>query len=134
MADRTVELAQALYDALRTSSDVYSIVGTGGVRAHVSPGARPPYVAIGEGTAVDVGGSEVDSQEHVLVVHCWSEAPSPLEVKQLMAAVRDTLHDADLTMPAGQCPNIRCEYQETLRDPDGVTYHGVMRFRAVTQD
>jgi Protein of unknown function (DUF3168) len=28
--------------------------------------------------------------------------------------------------------NLRCEFTELLRDPDGISWHGVLRFRAVT--
>ena len=29
--------------------------------------------------------------------------------------------------------NLRFEFAEAARDPDGITYHGVIRFRAVTE-
>ncbi len=134
MSDHTVDLFQAVYQTLAGNAALLAIVGPDAVHDHVNPSAALPYVVIGDVTATDASGTSVDAQEHTLVVHCWSETPSTLQVKQIIGAVREALHDADLTLAAGRCPNIRCEFTETLRDPDGITHHGVMRFRAVTQD
>lgn len=134
MADRTVELFTGLYAALASNPALTALIGIDRVYDAVPAGAPAPYVSIGDATAVDVSGVLVDAQEHTITVHCWSETPSTLEVKQIVAAVRAALHEQTIALPAGQCRNIRCEYHETLRDPDGVTHHGVMRFRAVTHD
>lgn len=134
MADHTVDLMEAVYATLAADAALTALIGPDRVWDHVRAGAPVPYVAIGDGTAVDVGGTLVDAQEHTLTVHCWSETPSTLEVKRMIAAVRAALHERTLTLSAGTCRNLRCEYHETLRDPDGITHHGVMRFRAVTQD
>lgn len=134
MSDHTVDLAEAIYETLSADAGLTALIGTGRVYDHVKAGALPPYVVIGDGTAADISGDTVDAQEHTLTVHCWSDTPSSLQAKQMIAAVRAALHNASLTLTSGRCPNIRCEYHETLRDPDGITHHGVMRFRAVTQD
>jgi hypothetical protein len=134
MADRTVELQAGLFAALGSDADLTALIGAGRIHDHVKPGAPLPYVVIGDGTAVDAGGIEVDAQEHTLTIHCWSETPSTLQVKRMVAAVRAALHDRPPVLEAGRCTNLRCEYHETIRDPDGITHHGVMRFRAATQD
>ena len=134
MSDHTVDLFEALFATLAADATLSALIGAGHVHDHVKPGAPCPYVVIGDVTAADVSGALVDAQEHTITVHCWSETPSTLQVKQMIAAVRGALHQASLTLTAGQCRNLRCEYHETLRDPDGITHHGVMRFRAVTQD
>lgn len=134
MADHAIDLQAAVYAALTADAALTTLIGAGRIHDHVPPGAELPYVVIGDGTAVDVSGIGIDAQEHTLTIHCWSEASSTLQVKQMVAAVRAALHDVSLTLAAGQCPNIRCDYHETMRDPDGITHHGVLRFRAVTQD
>lgn len=143
MADRSVPLFAAIYAKLAADTAVIAIVGTDTrfspavtkVYTDVPAGAVPPYVALGEETANDFGSSlHDDSQEHTVTIHCWSEKPSRLEVKQLVAAVREALHNASLTLSAGRCVYIRCESKDTFPDPDGVSHHGVLKFRALTRD
>lgn len=135
MPDHSVDLQEAVYLALSNDAALTALLGSGNrIYDHVPAGAALPYVVIGETTAADISGALVDMQEHTLTMHAWSERPTSLEVKQIVAAVRAVLHDARLTLNSGRCPNIRCEYHETMRDPDGISHHGVMRFRAVTQD
>ena len=50
-----------------------------------------------------------------------------------MDAVEGALNDAALTLDGHALVNLRFEFAETRRDPDGITYHGVVRFMAVTE-
>ncbi len=43
------------------------------------------------------------------------------------------LHDAALALDGHALVNLRCETADTMRDPDGITVHGRLRFRAVTE-
>lgn len=133
MADRTADLIEAVRNRLLADATLTALIGSSRVHAEIAPGAPLPYVEIGDLTAVDAGGMAMDAQEHTLTLHCWTES-SRLHCLEMVAAVRASLHDADLTLAAGRCPNMRCEFAETMRDPDGITHHGVLRFRAVTQD
>lgn len=135
MADRSVALFAAIYATLASNAPLTALLGgTGRVHDHVAPGAPLPYVVIGDETAIDAGSTLSDAQDHTITIHTWSEAPSSLEVKRLQGAVRDALHEASLVLSAGRCTQIRQEFKETLRDPDGITHHGVQRFRAYTED
>ncbi len=133
MADRTVELDAAVYQALTEDAGVTAIVGTR-VWHDVPPGTPVPYVAIGDHQAQDYGGALVDAQGHTTPIDCWTEGPSPLGCRQLVAAIRAVLHGADLALSAGRLVNCRVESTQTLRDPDGISHHGVLRIRAVTHD
>ena len=50
-----------------------------------------------------------------------------------MSAVRDALHEAELALAGHRLINLRHEVSEASRDPDGETYHGIVRFRAVPE-
>jgi uncharacterized protein DUF3168 len=137
--DRSVELFEAIFDALNGDAALFELIGSdvyGNRRIYDSPpqGALPPYVVIGDETASDYGSSAGDAQEHTVTIHVWSEQPSTLQCKRIMAAVRDCLHDRTLNLDDGNCVYIRQEFKETFRDPDGVSHHGVMRYRALTEN
>lgn len=137
MADRTQELAAALYTQLSGHAPLTALIGAGKVFNGVKDGTPLPYVDIGEETATDYGAVSIDAQEHTQTVHVWTEQPlnggsARLQCLQIVAAVRAALHEQVLSLSSGTLCNLRCEYRETLRDPDGVSWHGVLRFRAVT--
>ncbi|MFQ5783612.1 MAG: hypothetical protein ACE5H8_02160 [Alphaproteobacteria bacterium] len=43
------------------------------------------------------------------------------------------LADADLTVTGHALVNLRFEQSRSMLDPDGVTYHGISRYRVVTR-
>lgn len=133
MADVSIELAAAIYAALAAHAGVTSTLGgSGRVYDNAPAGAAAPYVVIGEETATDYSGSLVDGMEHTITVHAFTEGQSRLGCLQIQKQIRACLHEAALTLSAGTCANIRQEMRQTMRDPDGVSWHGVQRFRAVT--
>lgn len=133
MADVSIELAAAIYTALAAHAGLATeLGGAGRIYDNAPAGAATPYVVIGEETAVDYSGSAVDGMEHTVTIHTFTEQQGRLGCLKLQKQIRACLHDAALTLAAGTCANIRQEMRETMRDPDGVSWHGVQRFRAVT--
>ena len=51
----------------------------------------------------------------------------------MIEAIEAVLDDAALALDGHALVNLRFEMAEARRDPDGITWHGVMRFRAVTE-
>lgn len=135
MADRSYELGVAIYAALSGDATLSSLLGGAGRVFDTVPSGTPaPYVVIGEETASDAGRTlAADAQEHTLTIHVWTEEKSSKPCKQIAARVRAILHGNPPALSAGTCTNLRCEFKETMRDPDGVSWHGVLRFRAATQ-
>lgn len=139
MADRSVELFTAIYATLDASAPLSALIGAG--RVFDTPPALaeggqlvPPYVVIGDETANDYGSRGGDAQEHTITIHTWTEKPTTLLLKRIMARVRDVLHEQSLALGGGNLVYLRQEFKETFRDPDGVSQHGVQRFRALTEN
>jgi len=61
----------------------------------------------------------------------WSQYKGSKEVKQIMDKIHDLLHDSSISVSGFNLINLRFEFADIMRDPDGVTRHGVMRFRAI---
>jgi hypothetical protein len=54
-------------------------------------------------------------------------------VLEIVEAIKAVLHDQPLMLPDHQLVNLRHEFSEARLDPDGDTFHGVVRYRAVTE-
>jgi hypothetical protein len=93
--------------------------------------AELPYILIGEARAADWKGVD-GGVEHDLKLHVFSRYAGRREIKEIMSAVYDALHEADLAVDGHQLINIRFVFSDAMRRQDSDIYHGVMRFRAVT--
>ena len=87
---------------------------------------------MGEETAIDYSTNNLVGAETTINIHIWSRYKGSKETKQIMDKVHDLLHDKSLSVTGVNLINLRFEYSDIMRDPDGVTRHGVMRFRAIT--
>ena len=93
-----------------------------------------PYVVIGEETASNDGSKTLDGIEYTLTIHAWSRYRGRREIKEIMQSVYENLHDTAITVTGASLVNVRQEFNTTLAENDGITRHGVMRFRAVVFD
>ena len=90
-----------------------------------------PYVTIGDDEAREWGTDTETGDETTITVHVWSRERGRLETKQLQDSIRDALHDYNLTVAGYATVLLLWESSLTLEDPDGVTHHGVTRFRGL---
>ena len=70
---------------------------------------------------------------HTLSLHAWSRYAGRKEVKDIMSAVYEVLHDASLSVTGHQLVNLRFVFGDVFRKQDGDTFQGLMRYRAVTE-
>lgn len=89
-----------------------------------------PYLTLGENeTRAWPGGTE-----HRLTFHAFSRGGGRAEAKAIMGAVHAALHDAALAPEGHALVNLRFLDGTTRREPDGATWRGTIRFRAVTEE
>ncbi len=129
------ELQKTVFSALNSGNITdYDSTAITGVFDDVPSGTAYPYIVVGEETAIDVSSKDKDIFEHTLTVHVWSQYRGRRDIKVIMKQVHDILHDSSLTVSGGSMVNMRQEFQTTLLEGDGITRHGVIRFRAVVSD
>ncbi len=133
MASAGHELQKSIFAALTASPAVTGLLGGARVFDDVPPGAEYPYLTIGESAARDWSTGTDAGDEHILTLHVWSRAAGRKEAHEIMGAVRGVLHDAALSVSGHRLINMRHEFSDARREPDGETYHGVVRYRAVTE-
>ena len=133
MALHSWELQKSIFTALSGNT-----TGMSGANApvydDVPEGTDYPYIVIGEETASNNGTKTLDGIEHTLTIHAWSQYRGRREIKEIMQSVYEKLHNTDISISGASLVNIRQEFNTTLAETDGITRHGVMRFRAVVFD
>ena len=96
-------------------------------------GATFPYVTFGITSDRDWSTGSEPGSEHIVSLHVWSRAAGRHEAAAVLDAIAIALHDASPPLTGYRLVNLRREFSEVRRDPDGETWHGLVRFRAVTE-
>lgn len=130
------QLQRAVFAALTADAAVVAAMnGTARIYDRVPPAADGaknaptfPYVTIGEDQIVDDGNSCGDAWEAFATVHIWSRDVGKAAPKILAAAIRGAL-DAPLTLTGFTIIVHEFADARFIREPDGVTEHGVLTFR-----
>ena len=98
---------------------------------HVPQESSFPYVVIGDDTSVPWDTDDSIGSETTCTVHIWSRSRGRKEVKEIMRTVYEALHRAEFAVIGGQLVECVAEFAESFVDPDGLTRHGVIRFRLI---
>jgi len=123
-------LQTAIYSTLNSDSNLTSTLGAG-VYDEVVETASYPFVEIADDTAIEYDTKDLDGGEFTMTIHVWSQYAGAKETKNIMDRIHTLLHDSSLSVTGFNLVNLRFEFSDILKDPDGITRHGVMRFRAI---
>lgn len=121
------EVQTAIYTALTAAVAPVKVLDLAG------PDERFPYFTMGEFTGTP--DDPVTPEQGVnmdLTLHVWSRQPGMQEIQGLMQTAKDTLHYKTFPVTGFEWVQTVWEFAQTLRDLDGVTRHGVLRFRIST--
>lgn len=102
------------------------------------PSGRPdsdfPYVAIGDATERPWDTDDRLGTTITVTLHIWSRKPSYVEAKTIAAAISAKLHRQPLSAPGARMIDCLREFSSFMRDEDGKTRHGVVRYRLTLQE
>ena len=132
MTSSALALQKAIYARLVADEGVGALVGDR-IYDLAPRNAVFPYVTVGRMSQADWSTGTEDGAEHRLTLDVWSREAGKRECLAVAEAIRATLHHAALVLDGHALVNLRCEGIDTARDPDGITFHAVMRLRAVTE-
>lgn len=100
----------------------------------VQDGKEPLYVAFGPAQVIDDSVDCVDGYEVFQQIDVWSRAVGSVEAKTVAGQVRAALHEAELTLAGFRLIEIRHQDTRVFADPDGLTTHAALSFRALIQE
>ena len=126
MTDFAVTLQTAVYNAL--SADATLVSAVTGIYDFVPEGTAFPYVKVGDQTMVDGGTKNKKGNDFTLMIHTFSRYRGSKEIKEIMSLVYDVLHESSLSV-SGAFNNMRFEFSDIIKENDGLTTHGMQRFR-----
>jgi hypothetical protein len=133
MSSPAWELQKAVYGALIAHAGLVTLLGGARIYDEVPRGAAFPYVTFGPSTMRDWSTGTETASEHILTLRVWSKSGGERDVHLILEAIRTALHEAALTVVGHRLVSLRHELSDAMRDPDGETYFGTARFRAVVE-
>ena len=122
-------LQEAIYSALNVSA-ITSDLNCAVVNEPTNDQSYP-FIQLGEDRVDDYSTKVEAGGEYELNFDIWSHYNGSKECMQIMDKIHDLLHDSSISVTGFNLVNIQLDYSDILKDPDGVTRHGVMRFRAI---
>ena len=134
MSDHSFELQKTIFTTLNSDSTITSTFSAT-VHDHVPQGTSFPYIVIGEETMTDESSAKtLDFNNFTLTIHIFSRNRGRKEAKQIMARIHELLHNQNLSVTGANHINTRFEFSDVIKENDGLTYHGVQRFRTILHD
>lgn len=134
MSLHSTALQTAIYSLLSADSTLDGLVGNNRIYDEVPQNSAYPYVVIGEETTIDAGTKDKDAQEFTQTIHIWSRYRGSKQTKEIAQRIYTLLHNVAISVSGASFVNSRNEFFTILLDDDGLTRHGVMRFRVVIFD
>ena len=127
-----VELQRAVFQALAGDAALAALVG-----ARIfdyAPAKVPfPYITFGHTSIYDWSTGTESGTEQLFTLHVWSKAKGKGETLEIMELARARLDDTALGLDDHHLVNMRLEFAEARYSDDLLAYHGLLRFRAVTE-
>lgn len=134
-ADSQLEVQSAVISALQADSTVVGLLaqGASSVLDHVPQSTPYPYVVVGEATTAPFDSKTEDGMDQTITLHAWSTFNGMSEIKEIMAAVVEVLDRANISVTGHDLIDISFLSSEAKLEEDGVTRHGIQKFRVLTE-
>jgi hypothetical protein len=133
MTAPAAELQRAIFAALSGSAGLVAALGGERVFDHAPAHVAFPYITFGRTSIYDWSTGTESGTEQLFTLHVWSKAKGKKEAIGIMDEARAVLHDQSLPLDGHALVNLRLEFSEVRFDDDLSVYHGLLRFRAVTE-
>lgn len=140
MSEPSLALQGAIVTALKASASVSALIAArvyDRVPKPVPPATEPifPYVTLGDDeTLADHAECLEGSVEVTATIDVWSRTIGKVEAKAIAGAVVTALNGQALSLTGYRLVLIEHQSSRHLDDPDGLTSHSVVTFRALIDE
>ena len=132
MALHSFALQERIYSTLNGDSTLGGLVN--GIFDSVPEGQTLPVVIIGAQSTSDNGSKNLDGRDYIFNVDVYSDYRGMKEIKNILKEIFRLLLESSLSVAGASFVDCRCEFTTDILEDDGITRHGVMRFRAFVMD
>jgi hypothetical protein len=133
MPSSALALQQSIFEALAADAALVALLGAPRIYDDTPQPATFPYITFGASQTRDYDSTTSAADEHIVTLHVWSREAGRKQAHEIVGAMRQALHDRPLALPGHRLINLRHDFSEARRDPDGETIRGLLRLRAVTE-
>lgn len=127
-------LLESLRNHLMADTQVKSILGDPARIYDLHPEAPTfPYVTLGDIATKDASATGAPALEHVVALHLWSRGGGRGQAIDGLNALRSALATAPRESGAHRFVALAVTFADVLRATDGLTFHGVLRVRAISE-
>lgn len=119
----------AVYARLTGDATLVTLLGSGGVYDEAPQPIVYPWVQLGESTVTKDAVFNRDGRNALGRIHVWSRYAGSKECADILARMGDLLDDYALVVSGATVESCEVEQTQIIRDPDGITRHGVFDLR-----
>lgn len=127
------ELQKAIFDTLKGDAGLIGLLGGAKIYDRAPANVVFPYITFGRTSIYDWSTGTESGTEQLITLHIWSKAKGKKETLDIMERAKALLHDQPLAFETQALVNCRLEFAEARHDDDLDVYHGLLRFRAVSE-
>jgi hypothetical protein len=124
---------KALGARLAATAEVTALVSAASILDRNERPVPVPSIILGETQVLDEETSMARAHQRLFhTVHVWQREEATGGVKAICWAIRRAVHSGRLALEGGFfCADLRVQDIRVMRDPDGVTAHGVVTINAL---
>jgi len=132
MSDPSLELQAAIVTKLKADAGVIAVVST---RVYDNIPASPtfPYISLGDTQVLPDKAECIDGVEIFFSIDAWARDQTFPMVKKISKAIVAALDDQPITVAGYDTIVFEINSINHLKDPDGLTRHAALSFRALIQ-
>lgn len=89
----------------------------------------PAFIVTGDLNMNEYDGDDFTGFDGTIQIDTFTTYRGKKQCADIMSGIYDALHRSELTITGYTWLGIDCEYSDIIRESDGLTRHGVQRFR-----
>jgi hypothetical protein len=128
------DLMQALFMRLKSDRSLSALLGGSGLLERANDKAAFPHVTYGRTSAFNLETGADNDNDQLVTFHVWSKTQDEAETRLIMDSIRTRLDGAAFSIGSRAQTRLSLEFAEAGYDEDLAVHHGLLRFRALTQD
>jgi hypothetical protein len=130
------ELQKLIYQTLSADTGVMTLADEiyDAVEPEPFAGPHQAYVSFGPTDVVEDDAECLTAGRHTFQIDCWSRQVGSRHCKELVDAVAHALHEQPLELTDNALAEIYVDLRQVMRDPDGLTTHGVVQVTAMVEE